>query len=66
MVKWGVPEKIYGSIMLKISVCHFFTKLHPFFTYEGGKSKKSFILGLPNGYFVSFSSKTLDLDTVVK
>ena len=37
MVKWGVPEKIYGSIMLKICVCHFFTKLHPFFTYEGRK-----------------------------
>ena len=26
-----------GSIMLKICVCHFLTKLHPFFTYEGGK-----------------------------
>ena len=37
MVKWGVPEFIYGSIMLKIFVCHFLTKLHPFFTYEGGK-----------------------------
>ena len=28
--------------MLKIFVCHFLTKLHPFFTYEGGKSKKVF------------------------
>ena len=28
--------------MLKICLCHFFTKLHSFFTYEGGKSKKSF------------------------
>ena len=31
------PEPIYGSIMLKTCVCHFLTKLHPFFTYEGGK-----------------------------
>ena len=28
--------------MLKIFVCHFFTKLHPFSTYKGGKSKKTF------------------------
>ena len=39
--KW-CQEPIYGSIMLKIFVCHFLTKLQPFFTYEGGKSKKSF------------------------
>ena len=35
--------------MLKIFVCHFLTKLHPFSTYEGGKSKKVF-LGLPIGH----------------
>ena len=34
--------------MLKIFVCHFLTKLHPFFTYEGEKQKKKFFLGLPN------------------
>ena len=28
--------------MLKFFGCHFLTKLHPFFTWEGGKSKKVF------------------------
>ena len=28
-------------------LCHFLTKLHPFFFYEGGNKKKVF-LGLPN------------------
>ena len=46
--KWWL-EPIYGSIMLKIFVCHFLTKWHPFSTYEGGKSKKVF-LGLPIGH----------------
>ena len=35
-LKWR-QQPIYGSIMLKIFVCHFFTKLHPFPTYEGEK-----------------------------
>ena len=33
--------------MLKIFVCHFLTKLHPFFTGEG-ENKKRFFLGLPS------------------
>ena len=36
------PERIYGSIMLNIFVCHFLTKIHPFFTYEGEKLKNVF------------------------
>ena len=29
--------------MLKIFVCHFLTKLHPFFTYEGGNKENVFL-----------------------
>ena len=36
-------------------LCHFFTKLHSFFTYEGEKSKKVF-LGLPNIYTLIFQT----------
>ena len=32
----------------EIVLCHFLTKLHPFFTYEGGKSNKKGFWGLPN------------------
>ena len=34
------------AIMLKIFVCHFLTKLHPFFNYEGGKIEKKVFLDL--------------------
>ena len=54
--------------MLKICVCHFFTKLHSFFTYEGGKSKKKFFLGLPNDHFQgrnSFPDQTRNEEKLV-
>ena len=37
--KWW-QEPIYGSMMMKNFVCYFFTKLHPFFTYEWGGGNK--------------------------
>ena len=55
-------DRIYGSIMLKICVYHFFTKLHRFFTFEGGKSKNkiwAYLIFRDVLFRISFLERTL-------